>query len=221
MATDIFSLLVDIFKINQNLVSEYALQGSFYQLFYLFVFPAILIIVFIWILTNWIMGPHKGLRLLLSVGVYAFIILQGYYSYFVMLSKYWFFGLLILGFFYLIAYRGGSKGGGGGGGAAHGMAAGNAVSRLENRVMKKITGQEKQLTQRIESHLKQLENKGSLSADSYARLYINAEDDLRILEQMVRDTDPTGHGFAIFGEKYKNLHERFLRLADPINLKKR
>jgi len=117
MATDVFQFLVDILKINQNLVNEYASQGALYQMFYLFIFPAIFIIIFIWILTNRIMGEHKGLRILLSVGVYAFIILQGYYSWFVMLSKYWFFALLILGFLYFISYRGG----GGRGKGAQGM----------------------------------------------------------------------------------------------------
>jgi hypothetical protein len=117
MATDVLQFLVDIFKINQNLVSEYASQGPLYQLFYLFIFPAIFILIFIWILTNRIMGEHKGLRILLSVGVYAFIILQGYYSWFVMLSKFWFFGLIGLGFLYFISYRGG----GGRGRGAQGM----------------------------------------------------------------------------------------------------
>ncbi len=128
MAADIFEMLVDILKINQNLVYEYSNQGQLYQLFYLIFFPTLFIVIFIWILSNKIMGQHKGLRLLLAVGVYAFIILQGYYSWFVMFSKYWLFGLIILGFLYMISYRGGGIMGGGrakakaveaGGGALH------------------------------------------------------------------------------------------------------
>ena len=115
MAADIFEMLVDILKINQNLVYEYSNQGALYQLFYLFIFPTLFIVIFIWILSNRVMGQHKGLRLLLAVGVYAFIILQGYYSWFVTLSKYWLFGLIVLGFLYMIVYRGGNIMGGGGG----------------------------------------------------------------------------------------------------------
>jgi hypothetical protein len=107
MAADIFQFLIDILKISPNLVSEYAAQGVFYQIFYLFLFPTIFVIIFVWILTNKIMGQHKGLRILLSVAVYAFIILQGYYTWFVMFSKYWLVGLITLGFFYFISYRGG------------------------------------------------------------------------------------------------------------------
>jgi hypothetical protein len=111
---DIFEMLVDILKINQNLVYEYSSQGALYQLFYLILFPTLFIVIFIWILSNKVMSQHKGLRLLLAVGVYAFIILQGYYSWFVMFSKYWLFGLIVLGFLYMISYRGGGIMGGGG-----------------------------------------------------------------------------------------------------------
>ncbi len=116
MATNVFDFLVDVFKITPQQVSEYASQGTIYQLFYLFVFPTIMIVIFVWILTHAIIGKHKGFRILLSIGVYAFIILQGYYSWFVTFSKYWLFGLLILGFLYFISYRGG-RGEGGGKGA--------------------------------------------------------------------------------------------------------
>jgi hypothetical protein len=216
MATDVFQFLVDIFKINQNLVNEYASQGPLYQMFYLFVFPAIFIIIFIWILTNRIMGEHKGLRILLSVGVYAFIILQGYYSWFAMLSKFWFFGLLVLGFLYFISYRGG----GGKGKGAQGMTSEGgkgALARLEGRLTMKITGQEKQMYRRIEADLRKLE--ASKGGDEYGRIYIHVEEELKALEGLVRSTDVSGMGFAVGAGKYQELMNRFMKLPNPSSIK--
>jgi len=113
MAVDIFEMLVDILKINQNLVYEYSSQGPLYQIFYLLFFPTLFIIVFIYFLSNAVMKEHRGLKLLIAVGVFAFIILQGYYSFFATISKYWLFGLLVLGFLYIISGKirgGGAKG---------------------------------------------------------------------------------------------------------------
>ncbi|MCX6817270.1 MAG: hypothetical protein NTU57_00245 [Candidatus Aenigmarchaeota archaeon] len=128
MAVDIFEMLIDILKINQNQVAEYAAQGPLYQLFYLIFFPTIFIVIFVWILTHAIIGregQHKAMRLLLAIAVYAFIVLQGLYNWFVMLSKFWLFGLMFLGFIYFITYRGGR---GGGGGGAHGKTIGGVGS---------------------------------------------------------------------------------------------
>jgi hypothetical protein len=111
---DIFQMLVDILKITPQQVSEYASQGPLYQMFYLFIFPTIFVVVFIYILSYRIMRFHHGLRVLLAAAVYAFIILQGYYNWFVMLSKFWFFGLIFLGFIFLMLGRGGGGEGGGG-----------------------------------------------------------------------------------------------------------
>jgi len=111
---DIFQMLVDILKITPQQVSEYASQGLLYQMFYLFIFPTIFVVVFIYILSYRIMRFHHGLRVLLAAAVYAFIILQGYYNWFVMLSKFWFFGLIFLGFIFLMLGRGGGGEGGGG-----------------------------------------------------------------------------------------------------------
>jgi len=110
MATDIFQLLVDILKISPQLVNEYAVQGPLYQIFYLFFFPALFIIVFIFILSRIVMPEHKGLRLLIALAVYAFIILQGYYNFFVYISEFWLIILIILGFIWFIIGRRGGEG---------------------------------------------------------------------------------------------------------------
>jgi hypothetical protein len=131
MAADIFQMLVDILKINQNLITEYASQGTLYQMFYLFIFPTVFIVFFIWILSNSMIKGHGGMRLIIALCVYAFIILQGYYSFFVSMSKFWLFGLLILGFLYLIIPK--LSGGG-----AKGMTGGGVVGYIEGITGKKL-----------------------------------------------------------------------------------
>lgn len=108
---DIFQLLVDILKITPQQVSQYAAQGPLYQMFYLFVFPTVFIIVFIYILSYRAMRYHAGLRVVIAMVVYAFIILGGYYKWFVILSGYWLLGLILLGFLFLLIGRGGESGG--------------------------------------------------------------------------------------------------------------
>ena len=110
---DILQLLVDILKITPQQVSQYATQGPLYQMFYLFVFPTVFLIVFIYILSYRVMKHHRGLRIVIAMIVYAFIIFQGWYKYFVILSGYWLFGLVLLGFLFLMIGRGGDGGGGG------------------------------------------------------------------------------------------------------------
>jgi hypothetical protein len=106
---DIIDILVNILKIDPQLVSQYAPQGPMYQMFYLFIFPTLFIIVFVYVLSRRVMERHTGLRILIAVAIYIFIILQGYYNWFVYLSKFWLFGLIFLGFVYLIMGRGGER----------------------------------------------------------------------------------------------------------------
>jgi uncharacterized membrane protein len=108
---DILQLLIDILKITPQQVSQYATQGPLYQMFYLFVFPTVFIIVFIYILSYRAMKHHAGLRVIIAMVVYAFIILGGYYKWFVFLSGYWLLGLVLLGFLFLLIGKGGGEGG--------------------------------------------------------------------------------------------------------------
>lgn len=117
MATDILQLLIDIFRINPQMVNQYSTVSPLEQIFYLFFFPTLFIIVLIYILSSHFMSEHKGLSILIAVAVYAFIIFQGLYNWFVFLSPYWLFLLLILGGIWVF-FR--PRGGGG----ARGMTAG-------------------------------------------------------------------------------------------------
>ena len=101
---DMLQLLIDIFKISPQMVNEYSTVSPLEQIFYLFFFPTLFIIVLIFVLTRYI-TEHKGINLLIALAVYAFIIFQGMYNWFVFLSKYWLFGLVFLAFIYLILGR--------------------------------------------------------------------------------------------------------------------
>jgi hypothetical protein len=216
MAVDILEMLVEILKINQNYVAEYAAQGVLYQLFYLLFFPTIFIVIFVWILSHAIIGEHKGLRLLLAVGVYAFIVLQGLYNWFVMLSKFWLFGLMFLGFIYFISYRGGR--GGGGGGGAHGKTLGGGkgmMERITNRLQYQLSGQEKEKIELLKDHLNRLRSMPP-ETHAYGEMYFDTERELAELGKVVRDTDITGIGTTKFGGgDYQKLYKEFLNLHKP------
>lgn len=104
-----------------NLFNQYTYQPM-EGIFYLIFFPIVFIIVFIFLLSNKLFGGHKGLKILISVAFFAFIILQGWYYWFMQLGKIWYIGIIILGFFWLLLY--GLRGGIGGSGGAQARAGG-------------------------------------------------------------------------------------------------
>ena len=156
-------LVAQFFRISPQLVSKYAAQGQIYQIFYLVFFPTLFILLFIYILTS--RGPiglHRGFKILVSVAVYAFIILNGWYSYFVMMSEFWMFLLILMGVVYFFWARGGTKGGqlaqAGGGGQARGRSVfGNISGQLANRLKKSATNELHDQESLIENQLKAME----------------------------------------------------------------
>ena len=103
---DFIDLFAEIFKLDYSIINEYASQGPIYQLFYIVFFPTVFIIFFIYILSRLVIYSHKGIRIMISVAIYAFIVLQGYYRWFVYFSRFWLFGLLLIGILYMIITRG-------------------------------------------------------------------------------------------------------------------
>ena len=84
-------------------------------LLYFLFFPSVFIILFIYILSNSILkggGLTQGLRFLIAVSVYAYIIISGWYYIFLPLSEIWFVIIIILGFLYLIIRHFGGEGSG-------------------------------------------------------------------------------------------------------------
>ncbi len=144
-------------------------------LFYLVFFPIVFIIVFVYLLSNKLFSQHKGLRILLAMAVFALIILQGWYYMFMQLGKLWYFGLIILGFFWMILY--GLRGGIGAQGRTAGGDSGGFGGKLAKRVWARASGQEHALVKAIEADLELLSKMspqdkeiGEVSGRIYAQL---------------------------------------------------
>ena len=165
---------------NYDCISQF--QQYYYKpmegLFWLVFFPSVFIIVFIYLLSNKLFGHHRGLKILISVAFFAFIILQGWYHLFIMLGNIWYIALIILGFFWLALYglRGGIGGGGGGGGQARSFGGGLA-GKVMARVIAKATGAEKAELSMVEAQLNLFDSLkpgdrdiGKVSADVAAAL---------------------------------------------------
>ena len=107
---DLIQIAAEFLKIDPMLVSEYMREGTVQGIFYLFFFPSVFLFLFVITLMN-AKGPSRNdLKLLVTVSIYAFIVMSGYYTWFVWLSKWWLYLMIILGVWYMImAHK--SKGG--------------------------------------------------------------------------------------------------------------
>lgn len=132
-------------------------------LLYFFFFPTVIILIFIYILSNAILkggGLTTGLRLLIAVAVYVFIIINGLYPVFLWLSDIWFIVAVILfGFWYFVkGHFGGGGGGGGGKMPSVGIGGGtNLASQVFTRVKKEVKGEIRDLENEIRMKLEELE----------------------------------------------------------------
>jgi len=115
-----------------NLFNQYSykpMEGLFYVVF----FPIVFIVLFIFIVSSSI-SPNRGFRALISVAVFAFIIMQGWYYLFAMLGKFWLYLLVFLGFIWILIHtfvgRGKEEGGGAKGRSLGGGLVGKAMSRI-------------------------------------------------------------------------------------------
>ena len=79
-------------------------------LFFLF-FPAIFIIIFIEQLSS-IVTSAKRYSTLFGVAVFIFIVIQGWFHYFLLFGKYWFMSVIIIGGFFVMLRKMGPGGGG-------------------------------------------------------------------------------------------------------------
>ena len=152
-------------------------------LFYFLLFPAVFTIVFIFILMGSVVGgglkEHAGLRILVGVTAFIFIIISGWYPIMLVLSEFWYIAAIILaGFWYFIgSHFGKSGGGGGGGGKGGGMSAPIQLLKAGIVTQKMHTsGELNQISSHIDSCLTVVEetrpNKGK--NDSESRAYVQA-----------------------------------------------
>jgi hypothetical protein len=205
---DLIEMLAEILKIDPALVSQYSSQGPIQALFFLFFFPTLFLIIFVWVIGRKWGGKIFGL--LISVAVYAFIVFQGWYTWFVWLSQFWIYLLIFLGFIWFITSRPGK---GGGGQAVQGRGFFTGLStQVAGRAWKRVSGEEKDLVKTIEAQLKMLKDLKPGDRD-LANLTKQIEENLRLLREMV------SIGGVKVGGDYDRLLNEFKKIADEKGVK--
>ena len=139
---DILDILIEILRIDCSVVQCYY-ANPIEGLFYLFFFPTVFIILFIYILTGFIFrggGKVRGLKLLIAMGAYAFIIFQYLYTFFAAVSQlWWLLTILLVGLFAFVRYlfTGGHERGRGGMPGV-GVARFNPFSRAKEQLSEEV-----------------------------------------------------------------------------------
>jgi len=154
MAVDLFDMLVQILQITPQLVNEYQAQGPIYQLFYLFFFPMVFIVLLIYIIMRRF-SDNRGISVLVGIAVLAFIVLQGWYTFFAYISRFWIFIVVILGFIWTFFYHREKKAAEGGKGRAFGRGIGSQIS---GRLYRKAIGVEKEMEDEVRRGIRAVES---------------------------------------------------------------
>jgi hypothetical protein len=109
---NIWELLIeDILQVSSRLVT-----GNFADDFIFIIFlPSIFLIAFIYFVSHVVLKGHRGISILLGIGMYVYIIFAGWYSVMVSIARFYFPFIIIFGViaFLFGHFRFGGKGGGG------------------------------------------------------------------------------------------------------------
>jgi len=155
-------------------------------IFYFLLFPMVFSIVFIYILSSTILhggNLTKGIRVLIGVSVFIFIIISGLYPVALVLSEIWFIVIILLFgmWYFLTKHRGGGGGGGGaGGGGGGGKGAmpgfGGVFGAVLSTAGKYRSGRIRELDAEIDSYLTAVEEtrKSRHKNDYEARAYMQS-----------------------------------------------
>jgi hypothetical protein len=137
----LLDIVIEVLKINCSVVQCTGYASDIEALFYVLFFPTVFIILFVYVISgiviNRVDGRPGALRLLISVTLYAFIVFQGFYSFFAALSKLWWLLLATL-FGLFIFIRNFIHGGGGGSGRMPGVGGGGFQSRYVKRKFSRV-----------------------------------------------------------------------------------
>jgi hypothetical protein len=215
MAVDLFDMLVQILQISPTLANEYAAQGPIYQLFYLFFFPMVFIILLIYIIMRRF-SDNRGLSILVGVAVLAFIILQGWYTFFAYLSRFWIAILVILGFIWTFFYHKEKKAAEGGKGRAV-SAFGGLGSQITKRLYSKAVGVEKELEHEVERGIKAVES--STTDVSFTEAKAAAETALMKYRESI-DIAGTSKFASRYNEFEKKLNKAIEEQRKKLHIKK-
>lgn len=170
MATDIMSMLVNVLcptqqsaqACNSFLQSQTVTSvGPMGPIFYFLLFPSVIIILFIYLASAMIIShvaedkAGQGLRLLVAIAAFAFVIINGWYSLFLAISQVWFIVVVLLfGFWWFI--RGRSKQGGM---PSAVKSMGEEITGLASRKAKAaFTGDEEDLRKKIKDRIDSLKS---------------------------------------------------------------
>lgn len=171
MATvDLFNLIFrTILKISPNLISNYSSIQD--QILYLLLIPTVIILLFVWTFGYWVMGKgHNGLRILISLIAYIYIIWSGWYgTWIIPLILAWFPVVLVTFFLFFIMSR-----------IFHPMNVAGASKVMKagfekaGAKGKEINALRKQI-EMIDKKIKHLSNERGKMADGQAREVLNLE----------------------------------------------
>ncbi|MFQ5648142.1 MAG: hypothetical protein ACE5FW_02800 [Candidatus Aenigmatarchaeota archaeon] len=110
---DIMQLLIQVLNIDCSIVTC-SYPTIWETLFYLIFFPTVFILLFVYAVSQSLAGKlGVPFRLLIAIAIYIFIVLQGFFTFFVSLSPLWLWLIILIGFLWFIIRHitGGGEGG--------------------------------------------------------------------------------------------------------------
>jgi predicted transcriptional regulator len=157
----LLDIIIDTLRINCSVVQCAGYASEIEALFYLVFFPTVFIILFIYIVIGVVLdragGKEGGLRILVSLALYAFIVFQGYYNFFVSLSKLWWILLATLvGLWIFIRTMIHGRGGGTTGSPMPRIGDGGLPGYVDRKFRGRLEGTEKKKVKQIEQELSNL-----------------------------------------------------------------
>lgn len=211
MAIDLFQYLVEILQISPQLVNEYSAQGPIYSLFYLFFFPMVFIIILVYAIMSRF-SEHRGISILVGIAILAFIILQGWYNFFVYISRFWIILIVILGAFLAFFFHREKKGGSG---EVTRSRLGGVGKQITGRLYRKAIGIEKELEKEVQRGIVAVES--SNTDVSFTEAKAAAETALMKYREAI---DIAGTKAGRYNEFEKELHKVIERQRKKIHVKK-
>lgn len=140
----------------QNFIQQYPTVLE--QTIYFFFFPTVFSILFVYVISDAVANNiSKKFKVLIGVALFVFIVMQGWYHYMLILSRFWFFAIIILGGFYAIMNMGIRKSVGGGGSPVSQKALGSLGKFIKKRAAVGIRGDEESLHKKVMRERSQVE----------------------------------------------------------------
>lgn len=181
------------------------MEGIFYAVF----FPIVFILLFVYIVSGAVGALRaKGFRILIAVAVFAFIILEGWYHFFLVIGRLWLYVIIFLGFIWVLIHTFTGRGGGEGGNAKARTGGGSIGGALTKRIKNQMTGKVNSVKNALERALVVAEgiigrvNHGDTQAyRGISAAIMSVEEALKAYREIV-----SVEGFT--GGDYKQMEER-------------